>query len=184
VPSYRQALVLELSRSDSLYPDAMAFTTGAVRALTEWADGPVVDLTAERVWSAPSGAGSWWASASIQPAGECARGLGTGRTVGDAAHARAREVRAPDFAALDVPDEGVRAVGSCSLISLPSGAHTRVAGAGNAFDPGFGQPMVAFVEAPPTPRWSTTSEGHPASSWTPTSTPARRWRASTSCCGR
>src|SRR5258706_4173107 len=48
---YRHAVTVELHRADSLYPDAIGFAVGALSALVRWANGPVVDLTAERVWT-------------------------------------------------------------------------------------------------------------------------------------
>lgn len=150
VPAYRQALVLEINRGDSLYPDATAFAIGAVRALTEWAVGPVVDLTAERVWTARE-----WRKALVDKRFEPARHISVhadwaadGRSATLHTHGLAKFAHR-DFAAIDVPDEGVRAVSQLlQHLAAVRALTLESLEPGNAFDPGFGQPMVAFVEAP------------------------------------
>jgi hypothetical protein len=150
VPAYRTALVLEIGRDDSLYPDATAFAIGAVRALAEWADGPVVDLTAERVWSARE-----WRKKLVDKPFDPARQVSVhadwaadGRSATLHTHGMAKFAH-PDFAAIDVPDEGVRAVGQLlAHLAAVRALTLESLEPGNAFDPGFGQPMVAFVEAP------------------------------------
>ncbi len=150
VPAYRQAMLLELTRPDSLYPDAMAFAAGAVGALTEWADGPVTDLTAERVWTARewrkkvSGAGF---DARRQVSVHAAWAT-DGRTATLHTHGMAKFAH-PDFAALDVPDEGVRAVSQLlAHLAAVRALTLESLEPGNVFDPGFGQPPVAFVDVP------------------------------------
>lgn len=150
VPTYRQALVLEIGRADALYPDAMAFATGAVLALTEWAAGPVADLTAERVWTARE-----WRKEVVEKRFDPARHISVhadwdadGRSATLHTHGLAKFAH-PDFAALDVPDEGVRAVGQLlGHLAAVRALTLESLEPGNAFDPGFGQPMVAFVQAP------------------------------------
>jgi hypothetical protein len=148
VAAYRRAVLVDVERDDSLHPDALAFAVGAVSALVRWGDGAVVDLTAERVWP-----GSEWAKkvarrfdarshvsvhADWEPDGTAA----TLHTHGMVKFAH------PDFAAIDVPEEGTRAVAQL----LGHLAHIRATTLeplqpGHAFDPGYGQPMVAFVAA-------------------------------------
>ncbi|MEO6714155.1 MAG: hypothetical protein ABIM89_12105 [Mycobacteriales bacterium] len=150
VPTYTQAVVLELARDDSLHPDGMAFATGAVRALTEWANGPVVDLTAERVWTARE-----WRKKLVEKRFDPSRQVSVhadwavdGRSATLHTHGMAKFAH-PDFAAIDVPDEGVRAVGQLLGHLAAVRAFTLESlEPGHAFDPGFGQPMVAFVEPP------------------------------------
>jgi hypothetical protein len=150
VPSYRTALVLEIGRDDSLYPDAIGFATGAVRALTDWADGPVVDLTAERVWTARE-----WRKKVVDKPFDPARHVSVhadwapdGRSATLHTHGLAKFAH-PDFAAIDVPDEGVRAVAQLlAHLAAVRALTLESLEPGNAFDPGFGQPMVAFVDPP------------------------------------
>jgi hypothetical protein len=149
-PAYRQALVLQLSRGDSLYPDAMAFAAGAVGALTDWADGPVADLTAERVWTARE-----WHKKVAGATFDARRQVSVhaswapdGRSATLHTHGMAKFAH-PDFAALDVPDEGVRAVSQLlAHLAAVRALTLESLEPGNVFDPGFGQPPVAFVEAP------------------------------------
>lgn len=150
VPTFRRALLLELGRADSLYPDALAFAVGAIRALTEWADGPVTDLTAERVWTARE-----WRKKVVDKKFDASRHISVhadwaadGRSATLHTHGLAKFAH-PDFAAIDVPDEGVRAVGQLlGHLAAVRALTLESLEPGNAFDPGFGQPMVAFVEAP------------------------------------
>ena len=149
VPTFRQALILEIGRADALYPDAMSFATGAVRALTEWADGPVVDLTAERIWTARE-----WRQKVVEKRFDPARHISVhadwsedGRSATLHTHGLVKFAH-PDFAAIDVPDEGVRAVSQLlGHLAAVRALTLESLEPGNAFDPGFGQPMVAFVEA-------------------------------------
>lgn len=149
VPTFRQALLLEIGRDDALYPDAMAFAIGAVRALTEWADGPVADLTAERIWTARE-----WRQKVVEKRFDPARHISVhadwaadGRTATLHTHGLAKFAH-PDFAAIDVPDEGVRAVSQLlGHLAAVRALTLESLEPGNAFDPGFGQPMVAFVAA-------------------------------------
>lgn len=151
---YRQALVLEVGRDDSLYPDAIAFATGAVAALVAWADGPVVDLTAERCWTRREwtkrvAAKRFRAAQHISVHTDFAEG---GRTASLHTHGMTKFAHR-DFAALDVPDEGLRAVAQLlGHLAAVRALTLEPLEPGHAFDPGFGQPMVAFTEAP---------EGHP-----------------------
>lgn len=149
--SYRRAVVVEVAREDSLHPDALAFATGAVTALVGWGGGgPVVDLTAERVWTAKE----WLRTAG--PRFDARRHVSVhadwapdGRSATLHTHGMAKFAH-PDFAALDVPDEGVRAAGQLlGHLASVRALTLEPLGPGHAFDPGFGQPMVAFVEAPP-----------------------------------
>jgi hypothetical protein len=150
VPIYRQALVLEISREEALYPDAMAFVAGAVHALTGWANGPVADLTAERVWTARE-----WRKKVVEKRFDPARHVSVhadwaadGRSATLHTHGLAKFAH-PDFAAIDVPDEGVRAVSQLlGHLAAVRALTLESLEPGNAFDPGFGQPMVAFVDAP------------------------------------
>lgn len=148
---YRQAFTLRVDRSDSLYPDAVAFLSGAVSALSAWADGPVVDLTAERVWTARE-----WAKhfgkpgkpkpfdakrhVSIHAAWSADARRATLHTHGMAKWAH------PELVALDVPDSGTRAVGQLiGHLAAVRALTLEPLEPGHTFDPGFGQPMVAFV---------------------------------------
>ena len=150
VPTYRRALLLELGREDSLYPDAMAFAVGAVLALTEWAAGPVADLTAERVWTARE-----WRKHVGEKGFEPARHVSIhadwaedGRSATLHTHGLVKFAHS-DLAAIDVPDEGVRAVSQLlTHLAAVRALTLESLEPGNAFDPGFGQPMVAFVDAP------------------------------------
>lgn len=150
VPTYRQALTLEIGRADALHPDAMAFAIGVVRALTEWANGPVADLTAERIWTARE-----WHKKVVGKRFDPAQHISVhadwaadGRSATLHTHGLAKFAH-PDFAAIDVPDEGVRAVGQLlTHLAAVRALTLESLEPGNAFDPGFGQPMVAFVEAP------------------------------------
>lgn len=151
VPTYRQCLLLEVGREDALYPDATAFITSAVQALCDWADGPVVDLTAERVWTARE-----WRKKLLEKRFDPARHVSVhadwaadGRSATLHTHGMVKFAH-PDFAAIDVPDEGVRAVSQLlGHLAAVRALTLESLEPGNAFDPGFGQPMVAFVEAPP-----------------------------------
>ena len=145
---YRQAFLLELERADSLYPDAIGFAVGAVGALARWADGPVVDLTAERVWTAREWR-RWFGPrrpfdarrhvsihASWAPDGATAT-LHT-HGMGKWAH--------PELVALDVPDAGRRVAGQLlGHLAAVRATTLEPLEPGHTFDPGFGQPMVAFV---------------------------------------
>lgn len=151
VPSYRQLVLLDLARADSLHPDALAFASGAVQALTAWAAGPVVDLTAERVWTARE-----WRKQVAGKRFDAARQISVhadwaadGRTATLHTHGMAKFAH-PDFVAVDVPDEGARAVAQLfSHLAAVRALTLEPLEPGHAFDPGFGQPMVAFVEADP-----------------------------------
>ncbi|HVE98363.1 MAG TPA: hypothetical protein VNA12_04210 [Mycobacteriales bacterium] len=152
VAFYRQALLVDVERADSLHPDALAFATGAVGALARWADGAVVDLTAERVWTQKE-----FAKQVLGKGFDARRHVAIhtdwapdGRSATLHTHGMAKFAHS-EFAALDVPDEGVRTVGQL----LGHLAHVRATTLeplepGHAFDPGYGQPMVAFVASPPT----------------------------------
>jgi hypothetical protein len=149
VPAYRQALVLNLRRDDSLYPDALAFAAGAVDALTRWGEGPVTDLTAERVWTARE-----WHKRFAEARFDARRHVSVhadwaqdGRTATLHTHGMVKFAHS-DFAALAVPDEGVRAVGQLlSHLAAVRATTLESLEPGNVFDPGFGQPPVAFVES-------------------------------------
>jgi hypothetical protein len=150
IRSFRQAVVIEVDRDDSLYPDALAFVVGAVSAVVSWARGPVLDLTAERVWLAKE----WPKKVAGRPFDARkhvtvhASWDADGRAATLHTHGMAKFAH-PEFVALDVPDEGVRAVGQ--LLGHLAEVRARTLEPlepGHAFDPGFGQPMVAFVELP------------------------------------
>ena len=150
---YRQAITVEVDRDDSLYPDAIAFATGAVSALVRWADGPVVDLTAERVWTAREWAKHFGKRA---PAFDARRHVSIhsdwsedGRTATLHTHGMAKWAH-PELVALDVPDSGTRAAGQLlgHLVAVRATTMETLE-PGHAFDPGFGQPMVAFVPLEP-----------------------------------
>jgi hypothetical protein len=149
---YRQAITVEVARPDSLYPDGVAFAVGAVGALVRWAGGPVVDLTAERVWTAREWR-KWFGPrrgfdarrhvsihASWAPDGRSA----TLHTHGMAKWAH------PELVALDVPDSGTRAAGQLvGHLAAVRATTLEPLEPGHTFDPGFGQPMVAFVPLDP-----------------------------------
>ncbi len=145
---YRQAVTLELGRPDSLYPDAIGFAVGAVTALTAWADGPVVDLTAERVWTARE----WRKWFGPRRAFDARRHVSVhaswapdGRTATLHTHGMAKWSH-PELVALDVPDSGTRAAGQLLGHLAAVRAQTlEPLEPGHTFDPGYGQPMVAFV---------------------------------------
>lgn len=151
VPTYRQAVLLDLGRADSLHPDALAFAIGAVQALTAWAAGPVVDLTAERVWTARE-----WRKQVAGKRFDAARHISVhadwasdARSATLHTHGMAKFAH-PDFVAVDVPDEGARAVAQLfNHLAAVRALTLEPLGPGHAFDPGFGQPMVAFVAADP-----------------------------------
>ncbi|HZG94154.1 MAG TPA: hypothetical protein VEZ46_05525 [Mycobacteriales bacterium] len=151
VPTYRQAVLLDVGRDDSLHPDALAFVVGAVRALIDWADGPVVDLTAERVWPPREwrkkvAAKRFDATKHVSVHADWAE---DGRTATVHTHGMAKFAH-PDFVAVDVPDEGVRAVAQLfGHLASVRALTLEPLEPGHAFDPGFGQPMVAFVAADP-----------------------------------
>ena len=148
---YRQAVTVEVGRADSLYPDAIAFATGAVSAVTVWADGPVVDLTAERVWTAREWRKHFGKPGRPKPF-DARRHLsihaiwsGDGRTATLHTHGMAKWAH-PELVALDVPDSGTRA--AAQLIGHLAAVRAQTLEPlepGHTFDPGFGQPMVAFV---------------------------------------
>jgi hypothetical protein len=145
---YRQALTVELSRTDSLYPDALAFAIGAVTALAAWGDGPVVDLTAERVWTA----GEWKKWFGRRKPFDARRHVAIhaawsddGRTATLHTHGMAKFAHS-ELVALDVPDEGTRAAAQLiGHLAAVRAATLEPLEPGHTFDPGFGQPMVAFV---------------------------------------
>lgn len=151
VPTYRQAVLLDVRRTDSLYPDALAFATGAVRTLTEWAGGPVVDLTAERVWTARE-----WRKQVAQKRFDASRHISVhadwaadGDTATLHTHGMGKFAH-PEFAAIDVPHEGTRAVAQLfGHLAAVRALTLEPLEPGHAFDPGFGQPMVGFVAADP-----------------------------------
>jgi hypothetical protein len=145
---YKQAVTVELDRADSLYPDALAFAVGAVSALVKWGDGPVVDLTAERVWTArewqkrfgPRKPFDARAHVSIH-----ASWSADGRTASLHTHGMAKFAH-PELVALDVPDAGTRAAGQLiAHLAAVRATTLEPLEPGHTFDPGFGQPMVAFV---------------------------------------
>jgi hypothetical protein len=145
---YRQAITVELDRDDSLYPDAVAFAVGAVSALARWADGPVVDLTAERVWTA----GEWKKWFSPRKGFDARRHISIhaswapdGRTVTLHTHGMGKWAH-PELVALDVPDAGHRAAGQLvGHLAAVRATTLEPLEPGHTFDPGFGQPMVAFL---------------------------------------
>ena len=148
---YHQAVTVELDRADSLYPDAVAFATGAVSALVAWGDGPVVDLTAERVWTAKEWTKHFGKPGKAKPfdpkrhVSIHASWSEDGRTVTLHTHGMAKWAHA-ELVALDVPDSGHRAAGQ--LLGHLAGIRATTLEPlepGHTFDPGFGQPMVAFV---------------------------------------
>jgi hypothetical protein len=148
---YRQAITVELHRDDSLYPDAAAFATGAVSALAAWADGPVVDLTAERVWTAREWAKRFGKPGQPKPFDARAHvsihasWAEDGSTATLHTHGMAKWAH-PELVALDVPDAGTRAAGQLigHLVAVRATLLEPLE-PGHTFDPGFGQPMVAFV---------------------------------------
>ncbi len=155
VPTYRQAVTVEVARPDSLYPDALGFAVGAVSALVEWGGGPAVDLTAERVWTQREWPRRF--GPPRQPKGFVARQhisihadwAADGRTATLHTHGMAKFAH-PEFVALDVPDEGTRAVGQLlGHLAAVRATLLEPLVPGHAFDPGFGQPMVAFVPLDP-----------------------------------
>ena len=148
---YRQALTVELGRDDSLYPDGVAFATGAVSALAEWGDGPVVDLTAERVWTAREWRKHFGRPGRAKPFDPRrhmsihATWSEDGRTATLHTHGMAKWGHS-ELVALDVPDSGTRAAGQ--LLGHLAAVRARTLEPlepGHTFDPGYGQPMVAFV---------------------------------------
>lgn len=148
---YRQAVTVEVERADSLYPDAIGFATGAVSALVGWADGPVVDLTAERVWTAREWRRHFGKPGKPKPF-EARRHLSVhaswsddGRTATLHTHGMAKWAHR-ELVALDVSDSGIRAAGQ--LLGHLAAVRARTLEPfepGHTFDLGFGQPMVAFV---------------------------------------
>lgn len=148
---YRQAVTVQVDRPDSLYPDAIAFATGAVSALARWADGPVVDLTAERVWTAREWAKHFGKPKQPKPF-DARRHISIhaswsedGRTATLHTHGMAKWAH-PDLVALDVPDSGTRAAGQLlGHLAAVRALTLEPLEPGHTFDPGFGQPMVAFV---------------------------------------
>ena len=148
--SYRRVVVVEVAREDSLHPDALAFATGAVSALVRWGGGPVVDLTAERVWTARE-----W-TRKVAPRFDPRQHVSVhadwapdARSATLHTHGMAKFAH-PDFVAFDVPDEGTRAVGQLlGHLAAVRALTLEPLHPGHAFDPGYGQPMVAFVDAPP-----------------------------------
>jgi hypothetical protein len=148
---YRQAVTVELDRTDSLYPDAVAFAAGAVSALVGWADGPVVDLTAERVWTAREWAKHFGKPGRPKPFDARkhisihADWSADGRTATLHTHGMAKFAH-PELVALDVPDSGTRAAGQLlGHLAAVRATTLEPLEPGHTFDPGFGQPMVAFV---------------------------------------
>jgi hypothetical protein len=148
---YRQAVTVEVAREDSLYPDAAAFATGAVGALAAWAGGPVLDLTAERVWTAKEWAHRFGRPGRPKPfdarahVSVHASWSADGRSATLHTHGMAKWAHA-ELVALDVPDAGTRAAGQLIAHLVAVRATTlEPLEPGHTFDPGFGQPMVAFV---------------------------------------
>ncbi|HEU0130517.1 MAG TPA: hypothetical protein VFQ85_05940 [Mycobacteriales bacterium] len=148
---YRQAVTVEVAREDSLYPDAVAFMVGAVGALARWADGPVVDLTAERVWTAKEWAKRFGRPGRPKPFDARAHisihasWAGDGRTATLHTHGMAKWAH-PELVALDVPDAGTRAAGQLiGHLAAVRATTLEPLEPGHTFDPGFGQPMVAFL---------------------------------------
>lgn len=145
---YRQAVTVEVGRADSLYPDAVAFAVGAVSALVRWGDGPVVDLTAERVWTARE----WLKWFGPRRPFDARRHVSIhaswapdGRTATLHTHGMAKWAH-PELVALDVPDEGTRTVSQLiGHLAAVRATTLEPLEPGHTFDPGFGQPMVAFV---------------------------------------
>lgn len=145
---YRQAVTVEVAREDSLYPDGIGFAVGAVSALARWADGPVVDLTAERVWTA----GEWRKWFGPRRPFEPRRHVSIHATWSPDAttatlhtHGMAKWAH-PELVALDVPDEGTRAAGQLlGHLAAVRALTLEPLEPGHTFDPGYGQPMVAFV---------------------------------------
>ena len=145
---YRRAVTVEVSRQDSLYPDAIGFAVGAVTALTKWASGPVVDLTAEKVWTA----GEWRKWFGRRRPFEARRHVSVhatwapdGATATLHTHGMAKWAH-PELVALDVPDSGTRAAGQLlGHLAAVRATTLEPLEPGHTFDPGFGQPMVAFV---------------------------------------
>lgn len=154
VAFYRQAVLLDVERDDSLHPDALAFAVGAVAAIVRWGEGAVLDLTAERVWTPKE-----WTKAVAGKSFEARRHIAIhtdwapdGRSATLHTHGMTKFAH-PDLAAIDVPDEGVRTVGQLlGHLAQVRASTLELLQPGHTFDPGFGQPMVAFVDPP---------EGHP-----------------------
>jgi hypothetical protein len=145
---YRQAITVEVDRADSLYPDAVAFAVGAVSALVRWADGPVVDLTAERVWT-PREWLKWFGRRRPFDARRHvsihASWSADGRTATLHTHGMAKWAH-PELVARDVPDEGTRTASQLiGHLAAVRATTLEPLEPGHTFDPGFGQPMVAFV---------------------------------------
>jgi len=154
VAYYRQAVLVDVERDDSLHPDALQFAVGAVAALVPWAGGAVLDLAAERVWTPKE----WTKQVADKPF-EARRHIAIhtdwapdGRSATMHTHGMAKFAH-PELVAIDVPDEGVRTVGQLlGHLAQVRATTLEPLRPGHTFDPGFGQPMVAFVRAP---------EGHP-----------------------
>ena len=149
--TYRQAVTVRVEREDSLYPDGVAFLVGAVSALVAWADGPVVDLTAERVWTAKEWAKHFGKPGKPKPfdarrhVSIHAAWSDDARTATLHTHGMAKWAH-PELVALDVPDSGIRAVGQLvGHLAAVRALTLEPLQPGHTFDPGFGQPMVAFV---------------------------------------
>ncbi|HVE63581.1 MAG TPA: class I tRNA ligase family protein, partial [Mycobacteriales bacterium] len=151
VAFYRQAVLVDVERDDSLHPDALAFAVGAVTALVQWGEGAVVDLTAERLWTPRE-----WIKKVAAKGFDSRQHIAIhtdwspdGRSATLHTHGMAKFAH-PDFAAIDVPDEGLRTVGQLiGHLARIRAATLEPLEPGHTFDPGFGQPMIAFVEAPP-----------------------------------
>jgi hypothetical protein len=145
---YRQALTVDVRRADSLYPDAIGFAVGAVTALARWAGGPVLDLTAERVWTVRE----WTKWFGPRHAFDARRHISIhaswsadGRSATLHTHGMAKWAH-PELVALDVPDSGTRAAGQLiGHLAAVRATTLEPLEPGHTFDPGFGQPMVAFV---------------------------------------
>ncbi len=150
VAFYRQAVLVDVERDDSLHPDALAFATDAVSALLLWAGGCVVDLTAERLWTPKE-----WAKQITRKPFDARHHVAIhtdwasdGRSATLHTHGMVKFAHS-DFAAIDVPDEGLRTVGQLlGHLARVRASTLEPLEPGHTFDPGFGQPMVAFVEAP------------------------------------
>ena len=151
VAFYRQAVQVDVEREDSLHPDALAFAVGAVAALVEWGGGAVLDLTAERVWTPKE-----WRKQVVAKGFEARRHIAIhtdwapdGRSATLHTHGMAKFAH-PELAALDVPDEGVRTGGQLrGHLAQVRATTLEPLHPGHTFDPGFGQPMVAFVPSSP-----------------------------------
>jgi hypothetical protein len=171
---YRQAVTVEVAREDSLYPDGIGFATGAVSALVAWADGPVVDLTAERVWTA----GEWRKWFGRRRPFEPRRHVSVHATWSPDAttatlhtHGMAKWAH-PELVALDVPDEGTRAAGQ--RLGHLAAVRARPATASRWWR---------------SCRWTATTPSSGTSArrraWSSTTTwrPTRPWRGCSRCCG-